>query len=388
MTQPPQFQQKVLAPKHRAAKPPRWWQFLQRNRLTDAGAKAGLQAEKRISRGVAFWGVPIRLGAGLATMAAALALVRYGGALPLGGQSLAQHLDAIVAQIPGLPGGPEVAAAVDYVKTAGQTAVAAVVASYAGDRYKSVRKARLVQGAHQETERKRKEQRAKGVDVDTDPYEQIHALRGEVGAAYEQIRSWGGQAAAAEQRADALESQLADSKVENRDLKGQVAELLRWKANVDKHLTGHDQAFQDAYGSHLATNQRIDELDGRVPPRPDGGGVGYEPPFPSRPLNAPGLHGPPGPYRPDGGVGAGPPPAPDPAPTDPAPPATAAPASDMLSAEDSSRARALLDRAKQSNAQEVRSRPDPHADQQATGRHRPLPPLPPQQPRGPNRPRH
>jgi hypothetical protein len=320
MTEARQFHQGAFAPKHRAAKPRRWWQFLQRHRLTEAKAKQSLQAENRINLGKAFWDVPIRIGAGLATLAATLALVKYGGALPIGGQTLAQHLDAIVAQIPGLPGGRVVAAALDYVTTAAQPTVAAVAASYAGDRYKAGRKARDAQAENVKKAEELQKLRDRGVDVDTSPYEQLHSLKAEM-----------------------------------RDLKDEVAELRQWKATAESQMAGYGQRLQAAYGAHLATNKRIDELAGRI--LADGSG----------PAEGSGLKPPEhDPDDPDDGIDTGPNPPPPPPPG-----AAAAKPDDMLSVEDSNRAYALLQRAKSTNTQET--------GQRASGRHRGLPPTPVQQ---------
>ncbi|WP_163573443.1 hypothetical protein [Fodinicola feengrottensis] len=130
--------------------------------MTEAGAKASFQAEDRINRGKAFWDVPIRLTAGLATMAAAMALTKYGGALEVGGHTLAQYADALVARIPGMAGGAEIMAAVDYLKTGVQATVAAVAAGYVGDRYKAGRKALDQQTDRQQKKNGRQDARAAG----------------------------------------------------------------------------------------------------------------------------------------------------------------------------------------------------------------------------------
>jgi hypothetical protein len=241
---------------------------------------------------------------------------------------VAQHLDAIVAQIPEIPGGQVVAEALDYVKGAGQATVAAVAASYAGDRYKSGRKARLEQARNEKAARDLQELRERGIDVDTSPYEQVHTL-----------------------------------KAENRELKDQVAELQQWKAKVERQLAGHDQGFRDAYAAHVTTNNRIDELSSQTSSADRTGFAAHDP------------------QDPDGGMANGPKPPP------PSPPGAAPQSNELLSMEDSSRTRALLDRAKRTNTQENRSRAEQNAGQRATGRHRGLPPTPVQEPTKAGQPR-
>ncbi|GAA1656124.1 hypothetical protein GCM10009765_01720 [Fodinicola feengrottensis] len=301
--------------------------------MTEAGAKASFQAEDRINRGKAFWDVPIRLTAGLATMAAAMALTKYGGALEVGGHTLAQYADALVARIPGMAGGAEIMAAVDYLKTGVQATVAAVAAGYVGDRYKAGRKALDQQTANEKTADKTQELRDRGIDVDTNQYEQIHSL-----------------------------------KAENQDLRGQIAEMRELQANVDRylqsvhirlagtdqhlaatdqqlvgvenHLVGHDQAFQGAYASHVVTNERIDTANQRIDE------------LASRPVAPPVV--------------------------EPQPRHAAVPDPNLLlSHEDGQRGQTALDRAKQSRTHAIKTRPNPEPYEQPSGWDQGLPAAPP-----------
>lgn len=309
MTTPPDFGN-FSGPKHRSAKPSRWWHFLRRNKLTEPKAKASLRAENQINLGKAYWDIPARLAFGGAVMVATWAMAKYVGALPLNGVEVSQHLTAIAAQLQGIPGGKPLTEAIGYLAQTGPLTVGAVAASYAGDRYKSGRKARLEQAKNLAEQQKRAEQRQRGVDVDTDPYEQIHALK---------------------QENTGLQTQVSNLQDENSGLRAQVSELQQFKAYAEAQFATINQSLHHAYGAHVATNQRIDNLERQPIPwsRPDD--------------DDPGI-GPDGPHPPDppgGGVAVKPPPPPPPTP------------SQMLSRETSQQARSLLARAqKAKQAQE------------------------------------
>ncbi|WP_163510477.1 hypothetical protein [Fodinicola acaciae] len=245
------------------------------------------------------------------------ALGKYVGALPINGVEVSQYLTAIAAQIQALPGGRALTGAIGYASAAGPLAVGTVAASYVGDRYKSGRKAQVEQQKNQAEQQKRAEQRQRGVDVDTDPYEQIHALK----------------------------TQNAALQNENAGLQAQVSELQQFKAYVEGQFAAINDSLRDAYGAHVATNQRIDNLERQPVPwsRPDDDDPGFGPDGPRPPAAPP--------------PGAGPKP--------PAPP-PAAP-SQMLSRETSNQARNLLSRAQQTQQTLGKSKaepPTPPADRQ------------------------
>lgn len=302
MTTPGSYKQKH-APRHVAAKQPRWRRLFQRTRLNEANAKDSLRSENQINVGKAWWDYPTRLAFTGAVMVGTWAITKYVGAFPIGGVEVSQHLTAIAAQLQGVPGGQSITSTLSYLAEYGPPTAGAVAAAHIGDRYKARRKALLEQAKNLAEQEKRAEQRQRGVDVDTDPYEQIHTLQ---------------------QEKAGLETKVSG-------LEAQVSELQQFKANAEAQFASINESLRNAYGAHVATNQRIDGLEQR-PDDPH-----YPPPPPP-------------------GVGVKP----------PAPPP--APAPQMLSQETSDQARNLLARAQQSKqAQEnsMAQQPAPTA-----GRHR------------------
>lgn len=249
MTGPSGYGGRSLKGQHVAKSPSRWRRLFQRTRLTEAKAKASLRAENQINLGKAYWDIPTRLAFGGAVLVGTWAISKYVGALPIGGVEVSQYLTAIAAQLQGIPGGQLLTGALGYVSQVGPLTAGAVAASYTGDRYKAGRKAQLEQAKNQAEHEKRAEQRQRGVDVDTDPYEQIHTL-----------------------------------KQEKAELQAQVSELQQFKANAEAQFASINESLRNAYGAHVATNQRIDGLEQRPDdphyPPPPPPGVGVKPPAP------------------------------------------------------------------------------------------------------------